>query len=334
MRDAGTLGVTPTPRAVSVPREPPPSLQPIWLSPASGAGSRGTPGPGGPEQCEGRGFPDSRVTSGHRPTASVPWGVGVPDWNVVRASLAPTQWDQVSTDTPGARPPPTLFPIGSPRASHAPSERVLGQGGQGRPGGGTQAGVAAGRVERLGSLRRSGDTRVLWVPAAPEPPPLCPVPEVLQLCDALRDDVLPELGVRLEDHEGASAWRFLAAPGEECSPPGAARWGGVLAAGGGGPGVGSQAAAFILGRGVPEQSWLSGRVPPTFTSQGPRWRPLLQPDGHGSHRATSRLFLGPVVARRQPVSQAHGGQRGAQLVFWPWKGNGQVLKIQMMRLTG
>ncbi|XP_007535925.2 cysteine--tRNA ligase, cytoplasmic [Erinaceus europaeus] len=28
------------------------------------------------------------------------------------------------------------------------------------------------------------------------------VPEVLQLCDTLRDDVLPELGVRLEDHEG------------------------------------------------------------------------------------------------------------------------------------
>nr|XP_023397583.1 cysteine--tRNA ligase, cytoplasmic isoform X2 [Loxodonta africana] len=28
------------------------------------------------------------------------------------------------------------------------------------------------------------------------------VPEVLQLCDALRDDILPELGVRLEDHEG------------------------------------------------------------------------------------------------------------------------------------
>ncbi|XP_004599311.2 cysteine--tRNA ligase, cytoplasmic isoform X1 [Ochotona princeps] len=28
------------------------------------------------------------------------------------------------------------------------------------------------------------------------------VPEILQLCDALRDEVLPELGVRLEDHEG------------------------------------------------------------------------------------------------------------------------------------
>lgn len=28
------------------------------------------------------------------------------------------------------------------------------------------------------------------------------VPEVLQLSDALRDDILPELGVRLEDHEG------------------------------------------------------------------------------------------------------------------------------------
>lgn len=38
--------------------------------------------------------------------------------------------------------------------------------------------------------------------------PLCPpvptVPEILQLSDALRDDVLPELGVRLEDHEGES----------------------------------------------------------------------------------------------------------------------------------
>ncbi|KAK2099896.1 hypothetical protein P7K49_021244 [Saguinus oedipus] len=28
------------------------------------------------------------------------------------------------------------------------------------------------------------------------------VPEVLQLSDALRDDILPELGVRFEDHEG------------------------------------------------------------------------------------------------------------------------------------
>ena len=37
-----------------------------------------------------------------------------------------------------------------------------------------------------------------------EPCPLPTVPEVLQLSDALRDDVLPELGVRLEDHEGGS----------------------------------------------------------------------------------------------------------------------------------
>ena len=28
------------------------------------------------------------------------------------------------------------------------------------------------------------------------------VPAVLQLCDSIRDDVLPNLGVRLEDHEG------------------------------------------------------------------------------------------------------------------------------------
>uniref|UniRef100_A0A8C0CQW4 Cysteine--tRNA ligase, cytoplasmic n=1 Tax=Balaenoptera musculus TaxID=9771 RepID=A0A8C0CQW4_BALMU len=33
------------------------------------------------------------------------------------------------------------------------------------------------------------------------------VPEVLQLSDALRDDVLPELGVRFEDHEGGSSGR-------------------------------------------------------------------------------------------------------------------------------
>lgn len=37
---------------------------------------------------------------------------------------------------------------------------------------------------------------------------------LLQLCDVVRDDVLPELGVRLEDHEGNGAdlpsrcWRF------------------------------------------------------------------------------------------------------------------------------
>ena len=28
------------------------------------------------------------------------------------------------------------------------------------------------------------------------------VTEVLQLCDVVRNDTLPELGVRLEDHEG------------------------------------------------------------------------------------------------------------------------------------
>ena len=28
------------------------------------------------------------------------------------------------------------------------------------------------------------------------------VPAVLKLCDSIRDDVLPNLGVRLEDHEG------------------------------------------------------------------------------------------------------------------------------------
>ena len=31
------------------------------------------------------------------------------------------------------------------------------------------------------------------------------VTDILNLCDALRDDVLPNLGVRLEDHEGQSA---------------------------------------------------------------------------------------------------------------------------------
>ena len=29
--------------------------------------------------------------------------------------------------------------------------------------------------------------------------------ELLQLCDVVRDDTLPELGVRLEDHEGDGA---------------------------------------------------------------------------------------------------------------------------------
>lgn len=31
------------------------------------------------------------------------------------------------------------------------------------------------------------------------------VTELLQLCDVVRDDTLPELGVRLEDHEGNGA---------------------------------------------------------------------------------------------------------------------------------
>lgn len=37
-----------------------------------------------------------------------------------------------------------------------------------------------------------------------EPLSLSTVAEVLQLSDALRDDILPELGVRFEDHEGGS----------------------------------------------------------------------------------------------------------------------------------
>lgn len=32
--------------------------------------------------------------------------------------------------------------------------------------------------------------------------------ELLQLCDVVRDDTLPELGVRLEDHEGNRAESF------------------------------------------------------------------------------------------------------------------------------
>lgn len=32
--------------------------------------------------------------------------------------------------------------------------------------------------------------------------------ELLQLCDVVRDDTLPELGVRLEDHEGDWAENF------------------------------------------------------------------------------------------------------------------------------
>lgn len=31
------------------------------------------------------------------------------------------------------------------------------------------------------------------------------VTELLQLCDVVRDDMLPELGVRLEDHEGKTS---------------------------------------------------------------------------------------------------------------------------------
>ena len=35
--------------------------------------------------------------------------------------------------------------------------------------------------------------------------PYITVTDILNLCDALRDDVLPHLGVRLEDQEGQSA---------------------------------------------------------------------------------------------------------------------------------
>lgn len=36
--------------------------------------------------------------------------------------------------------------------------------------------------------------------------PNCPVTALLSLCDVVRDDTLPELGVRLEDHEGDAAF--------------------------------------------------------------------------------------------------------------------------------
>lgn len=36
----------------------------------------------------------------------------------------------------------------------------------------------------------------------------CLVMELLQLCDVIRDDTLPELGVRLEDHEGKTTAAF------------------------------------------------------------------------------------------------------------------------------
>lgn len=36
--------------------------------------------------------------------------------------------------------------------------------------------------------------------------------ELLQLCDVVRDDTLPELGVRLEDHEGNGTETFILCP--------------------------------------------------------------------------------------------------------------------------
>lgn len=108
----------------------------------------------------------------------------------------------VSPRLPSRRAVPTQGPRGqsaSPPLSRAPScARATGS----RRAAPCSAVTVVSVLASPASTTSGGPQAVLH--PRTEPCPLPTVPEVLQLSDALRDDVLPELGVRLEDHEGGS----------------------------------------------------------------------------------------------------------------------------------
>lgn len=60
-------------------------------------------------------------------------------------------------------------------------------------------------VRKIAREQKGEETRGFGVGGVLQNPPFCAVTPLLQLCDAVRDDTLPELGVRLEDHEGDGA---------------------------------------------------------------------------------------------------------------------------------
>lgn len=122
-----------------------------------------------------------------------PWGSVFPGAPLCSGPL-------VSPGLPSGRAVPTQGPRGQaicPPLNRAPSCARA-------PGVCFALTVAVASV--LASPASTASGRCLGFPR-PGTEPCAPptVPEVLQLSDALRDDVLPELGVRLEDHEGGSS---------------------------------------------------------------------------------------------------------------------------------
>ena len=186
VRDAGSHGGHPSlqahgRRSLESPASTPAFLGPAWSRPR------------GSEQVPGPGWRDAAAS----PRTAAPWPrgsvfPGAP--SVVRSPGLPAP----------AVPPhcPTQGPRGqsaSPPLSRAPSCARAAGSRRSAP----RSAVTVVSVLASPASTTSGGPQAVLHPRT-EPCPLPTVPEVLQLSDALRDDVLPELGVRLEDHEGGS----------------------------------------------------------------------------------------------------------------------------------
>lgn len=207
VRGVGSRGGHPSLQAHVGPWRAPPPLQPFWVPPA------------GPQaQHAGCGVPTagSRSRAGHdlgaRSKSLVPGGgTRLPLPGPLRPGheaqcsqgLPPCCGALVSPRLPSRRAVPTQGPRGqsaSPPLSRAPSCARAAGSRQAAP----RSAVTVVSVLASPASTTSGGPQAVLRPRT-EPCPLPTVPEVLQLSDALRDDILPELGVRLEDHEGGSS---------------------------------------------------------------------------------------------------------------------------------
>lgn len=186
-----------------------PASTPAFLGPACGS-----PGPA----YAGCGVPTagSRSRAGHdlgaRSKSLVPGGgTRLPLPGPLRPGheaqcsqgLPPCCGALVSPRLPSRRTVPTQGPRGQSASlplSRAPSCAQAAGSRQAAP----RSAVTVVSVLASPASTTSGGPQAVLRPRT-EPCPLPTVPEVLQLSDALRDDILPELGVRLEDHEGGSS---------------------------------------------------------------------------------------------------------------------------------
>ena len=206
VRDAGSRGGHPSLQAHFGPWRALPPLPPFWVPPVGPqawhagccvptAGSRSRAG----HDLEA--WSKSLVLGGGmrlplpgplRPGHEAQCSQGFPRWCGALVSPRP----------PSYRAAPTQGPQGqsvSPPLSRAPScARAAGS----RRSAPRSAVTVVSVLASPASTTSGGPQAVLHLRT--EPCPLPTVPEVLQLSDALRDDILPELGVRLEDHEGGS----------------------------------------------------------------------------------------------------------------------------------